>query len=283
MRKILIVGGGYAGLYTAKKLEKWLRRGEADVTMVDPLPYMTYQPFLPEVAAGTVEPRHAVVGHRRHLKRTKVITAKVTNIDHANKKATITPEVGEPWDVDYDIVVVTAGAVSRTFPIPGVADDAIGLKNIEEAIAIRDQITDNFIKASNLPHGPERDRLLTFVVVGGGFAGIEVFGEMRSFASALVASVPHHRLRRHALPPHRGDGPHHARGVAQDQPLGAQEPRPARRRGAPRHAAHERRRRQHRALDRRDLPVRRHRLDRGRHGQPRSSATPTCRSRSAAV
>jgi NADH dehydrogenase len=186
VRKILIVGGGYAGLYTAKRLEKWLRRGEADVTLVDPLPYMTYQPFLPEVAAGTVEPRHAVVGHRRHLKRTKVITAKVTNIDHANKKATITPELGESWDVDYDIVVVTAGAVSRTFPIPGVAEDAIGLKNIEEAIAIRDQITDNFIKASNLPHGPERDRLLTFVVVGGGFAGIEVFGEMRSYASALV-------------------------------------------------------------------------------------------------
>ena len=186
MRKILIVGGGYSGMYTAKRLEKWLRRGEADVTMVDPLPYMTYQPFLPEVAAGSVEPRHAVVSHRRHLKRTKVITAKVTKIDHANKKATITPEVGDPWDVDYDIVVVTAGAVSRTFPIPGVAEGAIGLKNIEEAIAIRDQMTANFIKASNLPHGPERDRLLTFVVIGGGFAGIEIFGELRSFASSLV-------------------------------------------------------------------------------------------------
>ena len=56
MRKILIVGGGYAGLYTAKKLEKYLARGEAEVTMVDPLPYMTYQPFLPEVAAGSIEP-----------------------------------------------------------------------------------------------------------------------------------------------------------------------------------------------------------------------------------
>ena len=77
MRKILIVGGGYAGFYTAKKLEKWLRRGEAQVTMVDPLPYMTYQPFLPEVAAGSIEPRHAVIAHRRHLKKTRVITAAV--------------------------------------------------------------------------------------------------------------------------------------------------------------------------------------------------------------
>ncbi len=190
MPKILIVGGGYAGFYTAWKLEKWLRNGEAEVTMVDPLPYMTYQPFLPEVAVGSIEPRHAVVAHRRHLKKTNVITAKVTYIDHANKTATIEPPVGEPWQQEYDIVVVTAGAVSRTFPIPGVADQAIGLKNIEEAIAIRDRVLTNFDKAANLPAGPERDRLLTFVVVGGGFAGIEIFAELRSFASALLKFYP---------------------------------------------------------------------------------------------
>jgi len=192
VRKILIVGGGYAGFYTAKKLEKWLRRGEAQVTLVDPLPYMTYQPFLPEVAAGSIEPRHAVIAHRRHLTKTRVITAAVSKIDHASKTAEITPAVGEPWTVDYDIVVVTAGAVSRTFPIPGVADQAVGLKNIEEAMWIRDTMTDNFAKASNLPPGPERDRLLTTVVVGGGFAGIEVFAELRSFASSLVGS--YHQL-----------------------------------------------------------------------------------------
>jgi NADH dehydrogenase len=188
--KILIVGGGYAGFYTALKLEKWLSRGEAEVTMVDPLPYMTYQPFLPEVAAGSIEPRHAVVSHRRHLKKTRILSAKVSHVDHATKTATITPLVGEPWTETYDIVVMTAGAVSRTFPIPGVADEAIGMKNIEEAIAVRDRILTNFDKASNLPAGPERDRLLTFVVVGGGFAGIEAFAEMRSLASSLVKKYP---------------------------------------------------------------------------------------------
>ncbi|MEH6781063.1 MAG: NAD(P)/FAD-dependent oxidoreductase [Rhodoglobus sp.] len=190
MPKILIVGGGYAGFYTARKLEKWLRRGEAEVTMVDPLPYMTYQPFLPEVAAGSIEPRHAVVPHRRHLKTTKVITAKVTGINHAAKTATIQPEVGDSWEMDYDLVVVTAGAVSRTFPIPGVADEAIGMKTIEEAVAVRDRLLTNFDKAATLPAGPERDRLLTFVVVGGGFAGIEAFGEMRSLASSLLGLYP---------------------------------------------------------------------------------------------
>ncbi|MDQ1127745.1 NADH dehydrogenase [Microbacterium sp. LKL04] len=188
--KILVVGGGYAGFYTAWKLEKHLRKGEAEVTIVDPLPYMTYQPFLPEVAAGEIEPRHVVVGLRRHLKRTRVVIAKVTGIDHANKTATITPELGEPWQEQYDQIVVTAGAVSRTFPIPGIAENAIGLKTIEEAVAIRDRILTNFDRAASLPPGPERDRLLTVVVVGGGFAGIEVFAETRAFASALLKDYP---------------------------------------------------------------------------------------------
>lgn len=190
MPRILIVGGGYAGFYTALKLEKWLSRGEAEVTVVDPLPYMTYQPFLPEVAAGSIEPRHAVVHLRRHLRRTDVITAKVTEIDHARKVATISPVLGDAYELPYDIVVVTAGAVSRTFPIPGVADVAIGMKNIEEAVAVRDRLFTNFDKASNLPPGPERDRLLTFVVVGGGFAGIETFGELRAIASYLLRYYP---------------------------------------------------------------------------------------------
>ncbi len=188
--RILIVGGGYAGFYTAWKLEKLLRRGEAEVTIVDPLSYMTYQPFLPEVAAGSIEARHSVVALRRHLHHTNVLTAKVTGINHASKTATITPPVGEPWEFEYDQIVVTAGAVSRTFPIPGVADNAIGLKTIEEAVAIRDRLITNFDRASLLPAGPERDRLLSVTVVGGGFAGIEIFAELRSFASALLKSYP---------------------------------------------------------------------------------------------
>jgi NADH dehydrogenase len=188
--RILIVGGGYAGFYTAWKLEKRLRRGEAEVTIVDPLAYMTYQPFLPEVAAGSIEARHSVVSLRRHLKRTRIVAAKVTGIDHAHKTATITPIAGEPYQQEYDQIVVTAGAVSRTFPIPGIADNAIGLKTIEEAVAIRDRLLTNFDKAAALPPGPERERLLTVVVVGGGFAGIEVFAELRSFASSLVAKYP---------------------------------------------------------------------------------------------
>ena len=173
MPKILIVGGGYAGFYTAKKLEKYLGKSEAEVTLVDPLPYMTYQPFLPEVVAGSIEPRHVLVSYRRHLKRTNIVGGKVSYINHQDKKVTVSSPNLETYELEYDQIVVTAGAVSRTFPIPGVADLAIGMKTIEEAIEVRDRLFTNFDRAAGLPAGPERQKLLTFVVVGGGFAGID--------------------------------------------------------------------------------------------------------------
>jgi len=188
--KILIVGGGYAGFYTAKKLEKHLNAGEAEVTLVDPLPYMTYQPFLPEVAAGSIEANHVVVSHRKHLRKTNIITGKVVKVNHATKTATIACEGAEPIEFVYDQIVMTAGAVSRTFPIPGIAENAIGMKYIEEAVEVRNRLTRNFDLASNLPAGPQRDRLLTVTVVGGGFAGIETFAELRSLATSLVKFYP---------------------------------------------------------------------------------------------
>ena len=190
MARIVIVGGGYAGFYTAFKLEKLLRRGEAEVVVIDPLPYMTYQPFLPEVAAGSIEARHAIIPLRRHLPKTRVITARVTGIHHPDKKVTITPEKGESFDLSYDHIVITAGAVSKTFPIPGVAETAIGMKTIEEAVAVRDKVIDRMHLAADMPAGPARDRLLTVVVVGGGFAGVEAFAELRSLVSSMLKEFP---------------------------------------------------------------------------------------------
>ncbi|NUU06236.1 NAD(P)/FAD-dependent oxidoreductase [Leifsonia sp. C5G2] len=194
MRRILVVGGGYAGFYTAWNLEKKLRRDEAEIVVVDPRPYMTYQPFLPEVAAGSIEARHAAVALRSHLKRARLIHASVTRIDHASKTVTVAPEDGEPFDLGYDIVVVTAGAVTRTFPIPGVKEHAIGMKHVEEAVAIRDRLLDAFDRASVLPPGPERTRLLTVAFVGGGFSGVEGFGETLSLATALLRQYPELRF-----------------------------------------------------------------------------------------
>ena len=89
--RVLVVGGGYVGLYVAMKLQKKVKAHGGIVTVVDPLPYMTYQPFLPEVAGGQIEARHAVVSHRKHLKDSELISGSVTAIDHANHKAVIAP------------------------------------------------------------------------------------------------------------------------------------------------------------------------------------------------
>ncbi|MFJ7216102.1 NAD(P)/FAD-dependent oxidoreductase [Amycolatopsis sp. NPDC098790] len=197
MRRILIVGGGYAGFYAAWKLEKKLRKNEAEVTLVDPRPYLTYQPFLPEVVAGAVEARHAAVSLRRHLRRTRVVAGSVTAIDHAHRVVTVRPADGDAFELGYDIVVVTAGAVTRKLPVPGVAEEAIGLKHVEEAVAIRDRLLTAFDRAAVLPEGPQRRKLLTVTFVGGGFSGVEGFGELLSLATALLKRYP--ELRRDEL------------------------------------------------------------------------------------
>ncbi|HEY3466552.1 MAG TPA: FAD-dependent oxidoreductase, partial [Amycolatopsis sp.] len=190
MRKILIIGGGYAGFYAAWKLEKKLRRGQVDVTVVDPRPYMTYQPFLPEVVAGSIEARHAAVSLRRHLHRTRVVAGMVTAIDHEHRVVTVRPADGDAFELGYDLVVVTAGAVTRKFPVPGVAEQAIGLKHVEEAVAIRDRLLTSFDRAATLPPGSQRQKLLTVTVVGGGFSGVEGFAELLSLATSLLRRYP---------------------------------------------------------------------------------------------
>ncbi|MBG7697571.1 NAD(P)/FAD-dependent oxidoreductase [Streptomyces sp. MC1] len=190
MREILIIGGGYAGFYTAWRLEKSLRKGEARVTVVDPRPYMTYQPFLPEVTAGSVEARHAAVSLRRHLPRTRLIAGRVTAIRHADRTVTVRPVHGEDYELHYEVLVVTAGAVTRTFPIPGLAQQAIGLKHVEEAVAVRDRLMTAFDQAASLPPGVERRKLLTVTFVGGGFSGVEGCGELLSLATAMLKSYP---------------------------------------------------------------------------------------------
>ena len=190
-QQILIIGGGYAGFYTAWKLEKVLGKNEAEITLVDPLPYMTYQPFLPEVAAGSIEPRHVIVSHRQHLRKTTLIAGSMTKVNHKLKKATVKVPGGKNRVLEYDQIIMTAGAVTRTFPIKGVAEEAIGIKTVEEAVEIRNRMVGNFERAAALPKNSKtRRRLLTTVVVGGGFAGVEAFAELLSAATALVRYYP---------------------------------------------------------------------------------------------
>lgn len=146
-----------------------MRYGEATVTVVDPRSYMTYQPFLPEAAAGNISPRHVVVPLRRVLPKAEVLTGRVTTIDQDRKVATVSPLVGEAYELPFDYLIVALGAVSRTFPIPGLAEQGIGMKGIEEAIGLRNHVLEQLDKADSTTDEDVRRKALTFVFVGGGF------------------------------------------------------------------------------------------------------------------
>lgn len=188
--RILIVGGGYVGLYTAMRLLKKLRDDEAIVTVVNPRSYMTYQPFLPEAAAGAVSPRHVVVPLRRVLRGAEVIAAKVTEVNHAKQTATLQPLEGEAYPLEYDHLVMAVGSVSRTLPIPGLAEWATGFKTVEEAIQLRNRVLE-CLDIAESTHSPEiRERNLHFVIVGGGYAGVEALAELEDMARYATRYYP---------------------------------------------------------------------------------------------
>src|SRR6266581_2132342 len=138
--RIVIVGGGYVGMYTALRLRRMLRRSGAQICIIDPRSYMTYQPFLPEAAAGNLAERHVVVPLRQVLRGVEVLNGRVTAISHAGRYVDFQPLVGKVRRVSYDLIVIAPGSISRTLQIDGLADHGIGFKTVGEAIYLRNHV-----------------------------------------------------------------------------------------------------------------------------------------------
>ena len=195
--RVLIAGGGYVGFCTARALRARLDTDQVEIAVIDPRPYMTYQPFLPEVAAGSIQPLHVIASHRRSLGGVTILTGSIIAIDHARRTVTIAPpvpestlEAAEPYELSYDHLVLALGAEARTLPIPGLAEQALGFKQVEEALALRDRVLSRIEDAASTWDADRRRRLLTFVFVGGGFAGVEAIAELEDMARAAVAAIP---------------------------------------------------------------------------------------------
>ncbi len=187
---ILIVGGGLAGLHAGRRLLRRLHRGEAQLTVVDSSSHLTYQPLLAEAAAGNIEPRHTVVPLRKSLPGATVLRGRVTSIDHSRRYAQIAVGEGATVDLSYDILVLAAGSISRVLPIDGLAEHGIGFKTIGEAIHLRNHVLSRLDAAAVLRDPDARRRALTFVFVGGGYAGVEAIAELQDMARSASASVP---------------------------------------------------------------------------------------------
>jgi NADH:ubiquinone reductase (H+-translocating) len=191
--RVLVVGGGYIGMYACRKLQRRLRRRGHELLLVSDENFMQYQPFLPEAASGNIEPRHVVVPLRRVLKHTTLLTGEVTGVDHRGGKADVRTLDGATREVPYDVLVYGLGSVSRVLPIPGLAERAVGFKTISEAIHLRNQVLARLEAASEAEDHRRRESALTFVFVGGGYAGVEAMAELEDLARAAIRSYP--RLR----------------------------------------------------------------------------------------
>ena len=186
---ILVIGAGFAGLYAAMGLRDAVREGHR-VTVVNEESFFQYQPFLPEVASGTIDPRAAVVPLRRVLRHCRLVIGEVTRVDHDARVAHVRTTGEEDLEIAYDQIVLAPGSWSRVLPVPGLADHGIGFKTVQEAIFLRNHVLAQLDVAASEQDATRRRAALTFVFVGGGYAGVEALGELEDLARDALRSYP---------------------------------------------------------------------------------------------
>ena len=191
-KRIVIVGGGFGGVYTAIHLEKLVRRAGAnvEVTLVSRDNYFLMTPLLFEAGSGVLEPRHAVNPIRPLLKSTRFVEAHVTAVDTANRTVHAQQEGDPPGAtlaLPYDHVVVGVGGVTNTSLVPG-GDGALTFKTLADAIFLRNHVIDLFEKADAVTDEAQRAAMLTVVVIGAGLVGVELVGELTEFLPTLAKS-----------------------------------------------------------------------------------------------
>lgn len=191
---VVIAGGGFGGLYAARRLERKLPRESARITLVSDENFLLYTPLLPGAAAGSLEPRHVVVPLREELRSTHIRLARVIGADPDLDQVYIETAEGRTETLDYDQLVVALGSVSRVPPIPGLAEHGIGFKTLSEAAALRNRAIQHLETAEGIEDRDERREWLTFVFVGGGYAGLEGIAELQDYVADTVERYPRCRL-----------------------------------------------------------------------------------------
>jgi NADH dehydrogenase len=177
--QIVILGGGFAGVAAARRLEARLRDGEASITLISRDNFTLFTPMLPEVCSGGIETRHIVSPVRGQLQRTQYVLGEILHIDIDNKRVDLQHTItGSKQTLSFDHLILALGSVTSTFNIPGVAERSLPLKTIEDAETLRNRIIATLELADVAVDPTERQRLLTYAVVGGGYTGCEAVGEL---------------------------------------------------------------------------------------------------------
>src|SRR5262245_55236955 len=192
---VVIAGGGFGGANVARQLERKLPKQSARLMLVNDVNFLLYTPFLPEAAAGTLEPRHVVTPLREMLSRTYLRLGAITAHDPAARTVEVRTHEGEAQQVRYDQLVLALGSISRTVPVPGLAEHAIGFKSLAVAIWLRNHVIETLELANDTEDAARREQLLTYVFVGGGYAGLEALAELQDFAADAMENYPRARLQ----------------------------------------------------------------------------------------
>ncbi|NGO68987.1 NAD(P)/FAD-dependent oxidoreductase [Streptomyces boncukensis] len=188
--KILIVGGGFAGVECARGLERGLRPSEAEITLVTPASYQLYLPLLPQVAAGVLTPQSVAPPLRRMLHRTRIVPGMAIGIDPRDRVCVTRLISGETTNRHYDVLVLCPGSVTRSFDIPGLDAHARGMKTLAEAAYVRDHVIAQLDLACAGQDEAERASRLQFVVVGGGYAGTETAACLQRLTNSAAKRYP---------------------------------------------------------------------------------------------
>ena len=187
---ILVIGSGFAATECAHKLEKKLSIDDAEIRMVSPVNHQLYLPLLPHVASGVLSPQAIAVSLRRMLKRTIFIPGGAIGIDTDTKSVVVRKIDGEEIVQKYDYLVLAPGSVTRQFDIPGVDKFAVGVKTLAEAAWIRDHVIAQLDLAAVAETEQECASRLQFVVVGGGYAGVETAAYLQRLTKAAMKRYP---------------------------------------------------------------------------------------------
>jgi NADH:ubiquinone reductase (H+-translocating) len=183
--RVAVIGGGVVGLEVARRLNR--ATDPFEVTVIDPHGIHVYQPLLPEVASGVMEPRHAVVPLRAALPDASVVNGEASRLAFDDRVLRVRRGDGTDIDVPFDHLVVAPGSITRVMPVPGLADHAVGFQTVAEALHLRDRVLEHMQLAEGSRSPEFRARALTFVFVGAGYSGIEAAGELNDLAVEACA------------------------------------------------------------------------------------------------
>lgn len=188
--RIVIVGAGFAGYECARRLERGLAPAEVEILMVTPTDYTLYPPLLPQVAAGILEPKAIVGSLHRKLDRTQLVPGVATGVDLQARVCEVLKIDGDKVPLRYDRLVLCTGSVTRSFDIPGLAEHAHGLKNLAEAVYLRDHVLAQLELANAAGSAEERAARCGFLVVGGGYSGVETAANLQLLTSKALGEFP---------------------------------------------------------------------------------------------